>query len=88
VTLLEERPAEEVRETSPSALQTARLILRAPQAEDAKAIAALANDIRIAQNTTRLPHPYVLADAQGWLRLVNRRRRTKRLIWSRSPMAR
>jgi RimJ/RimL family protein N-acetyltransferase len=52
-------------------LQTARLVLRPPQAEDAKAVAALANDIRIAQNTTRIPHPYALADAHAWLRTVN-----------------
>jgi len=73
VTLLEERPTEELLHTSPGALRTARLILRAPKAEDAKTIAALANDIRIAQNTTRLPYPYVVADAQAWLRFVNRR---------------
>jgi RimJ/RimL family protein N-acetyltransferase len=71
VTLLEERPAEIVRETNPLALQTARLILRPPQPDDAKAVAALLNDIRIAQNTTRIPHPYALSDAQAWLRGVN-----------------
>jgi RimJ/RimL family protein N-acetyltransferase len=70
VTLLEERPAEIGRETSPGALQTARLILRPPQAEDAKTVAALANDIRIAQNTTRIPYPYALSDAHAWLRTV------------------
>jgi RimJ/RimL family protein N-acetyltransferase len=72
VTLLEERPAETVRETSPNALQTARLILRAPRLEDAKTVAALVNDIRIAQNTSRIPYPYALSDAQAWLRTVNR----------------
>lgn len=73
MTLLEERPAEELRETRPDGLHTARLILRAPQAGDAKAVAALANDIRIARNTTRLPFPYAVADAQGWLRFVNQK---------------
>ena len=73
MTLLEERPAETVRETNPGAtpLQTARLILRAPQPEDARMVAALANDIRIAQNTTRIPHPYTMSDAHAWLRAVN-----------------
>jgi RimJ/RimL family protein N-acetyltransferase len=41
--------------------------LRPPRREDAKSIAVLANDIRIAQNTTRIPHPYALADAEAWL---------------------
>jgi RimJ/RimL family protein N-acetyltransferase len=67
VTLLEERADETVRETSPKELQTARLILRPPQLQDAKAIAALANDIRIAQNTLRLPHPYTVADAETFI---------------------
>ena len=71
MTLLEERPSETGPETTPRALRTARLILRPPQPEDAKAIAALANDIRIAQNTTRLPYPYTLADARSWLCAVN-----------------
>jgi RimJ/RimL family protein N-acetyltransferase len=71
VTLLEERPAAAVRETSPNALHTARLVLRTPQHEDATAIAALVNDIRIAQNTTRIPYPYALSDAHAWLRAVN-----------------
>jgi len=71
VTLLEESPAGIARETAPNTLQTARLTLRPPQPEDAKAIAALLNDIRIAQNTTRIPYPYALSDARAWLRAVN-----------------
>ena len=67
MTLLEERADETVRETSPKTLQTARLILRPPRLQDAKAIAALANDIRIAQNTLRLPHPYTVADAETFI---------------------
>ena len=71
MTLLEESPAGIARETAPNTLQTARLTLRPPQPEDAKAIAALLNDIRIAQNTTRIPYPYALSDARAWLRAVN-----------------
>jgi RimJ/RimL family protein N-acetyltransferase len=71
VTLLEEKPADTVRETIPNALQTARLILRPPRREDAKAVAALANDIRIAQNTLLIPYPYGLSDAHEWLRAIN-----------------
>ena len=33
-------------------------MLRAPRLEDAKTVAALANDRRIAENTARIPHPY------------------------------
>ena len=51
-------------------LATARLRLRTPQREDAPAIAALANDRRIAENTARIPHPYTLADAEGFLRYL------------------
>jgi RimJ/RimL family protein N-acetyltransferase len=51
-------------------LATARLRLRAPQREDTPAIAALANDRRIAENTARIPHPYTLADAEGFLRYL------------------
>jgi RimJ/RimL family protein N-acetyltransferase len=73
VTLLEEERATETAPAriAPSALRTARLVLRPPQAEDARAIATLANDIRIAQNTLRLPYPYAVADAHAWLRFVN-----------------
>ena len=71
MTLQGERPAETREARSPVTLQTARLVLRPPRPDGAKAIAALANDIRIAQNTTRIPHPYALADAKAWLRLVN-----------------
>jgi RimJ/RimL family protein N-acetyltransferase len=52
-------------------LVTARLRLRALQREDASAIATLANDRRIAENTARIPHPYTLADANGFLRYID-----------------
>jgi RimJ/RimL family protein N-acetyltransferase len=48
-------------------LETARLKLRAPRSEDAKAIATLANDLRVAANTARLPHPYRIADAEEFI---------------------
>jgi RimJ/RimL family protein N-acetyltransferase len=51
-------------------LVTARLRLRVPRREDGPAIAALANDRRIAENTARIPHPYTLADAEGFLRYL------------------
>jgi RimJ/RimL family protein N-acetyltransferase len=53
-------------------LKTARLILRAPRLDDARRVAALVNDRRIAENTARIPHPYALADAETWIGAANR----------------
>jgi RimJ/RimL family protein N-acetyltransferase len=55
-----------------SVLETERLVLRAPRRGDAKAIAGLANDRRVAENTARLPHPYRLDDACEFIDVVNR----------------
>jgi len=52
---------------SVSALATQRLLLRAPNRDDAVAIARLANDKRIAVNTARIPHPYGVADAEQFI---------------------
>jgi RimJ/RimL family protein N-acetyltransferase len=68
MTLLERLPSAPV--LPAPELVTARLRLRSPQRDDAPAIAALANDRRIAENTARIPHPYTLADAEGFLRYL------------------
>jgi RimJ/RimL family protein N-acetyltransferase len=72
MTLLEEVSPEIRRESSTPVLETERLVLRAPRFEDAKAIARHANDRRIAENTTRIPHPYRLADAEAFIAAVNK----------------
>jgi RimJ/RimL family protein N-acetyltransferase len=54
-------------EHSPVVLETTRLTLRRPTLADVKAIAVLANDRRIAENTRRLPHPYTAADAEDFV---------------------
>jgi RimJ/RimL family protein N-acetyltransferase len=59
------------REGSIPVLETERLILRAPRLGDAKVMAALANDKRIAENTRRMPHPYSRADADDFINSVN-----------------
>ena len=59
-------------ERATAALRTERLALRAPRPADVKAIARIANDLRIAQNTARLPHPYRLADAEQFIGAVNK----------------
>jgi RimJ/RimL family protein N-acetyltransferase len=57
---------------SSAELRTERLVLRAPEREDAKALAQLINDRRIAENTARIPHPYSVADAHAFLAQANR----------------
>jgi RimJ/RimL family protein N-acetyltransferase len=71
MTLLEELPRGPGHERSIPVLDTKRLTLRAPRLEDAKAIAVLANDRRIAENTARIPHPYRLADAESFIAGAN-----------------
>jgi RimJ/RimL family protein N-acetyltransferase len=67
MTLLDRTPRDTLREGSTPVLETERLILRAPRFEDAKRVAALVNDRRIAENTARIPHPYGIADANEWI---------------------
>jgi RimJ/RimL family protein N-acetyltransferase len=71
MTLLEELPRGVSRERSIAVLETKRLVLRAPRLEDAKTVAVLANDRRIAENTARIPHPYKLSDAEGFIAGAN-----------------
>ena len=57
-----------LRQTSSCVLETERLTLRRPTLADVKAIAHLANDRRIAENTRRLPHPYLQDHAVEFVR--------------------
>jgi len=70
MTLLDRTPRDTLREGSTPVLETERLTLRAPRFEDAKRVAALVNDRRIAENTVRIPHPYAVADAHEWIGAV------------------
>ena len=72
MTLLEHTPDRVAQATKPPALVTDRLILRAPRPADAEVVARLVNDRRIAENTSRVPHPYTLADAEQWIGAVNK----------------
>ena len=72
MTLSEEVFAQTGRERSIPVLETERLMLRAPRHEDVKAIARLANDRRIAENTARIAHPYRIDDAERLIAAVNR----------------
>jgi RimJ/RimL family protein N-acetyltransferase len=68
---LQEIPSESFRERSIPVLETERLVLRAPRLGDAKSVAVLANDRRIAENTARIPHPYKKSDAEGFITRAN-----------------
>jgi RimJ/RimL family protein N-acetyltransferase len=71
MTLLDRPALPESRDRPVPVLATERLILRAPRREDAKAIATLIGDRRIAENTARVPHPYTLADAEEFIASSN-----------------
>jgi RimJ/RimL family protein N-acetyltransferase len=55
-------------------LKTERLVLRGPARGDLANIVALAGDRRVAQNTARIPHPYSVADAEGFIASANQKR--------------
>jgi RimJ/RimL family protein N-acetyltransferase len=80
MTLLEEIPTGRYREASIPVLETKRLALRAARLEDAKAVAALANDRRVAENTARIPYPYKLADAEQFIAGANKKGEAAYLI--------
>jgi RimJ/RimL family protein N-acetyltransferase len=58
-------------EHSVPVLKTERLTLRAPRHGDAKTIAMLANDLRVAANTAHIPHPYDIGDAEQFIASPN-----------------
>ena len=72
MTLCEDVREESRQRRSIPVLKTERLTLRAPRLEDVKAIALIADDRRIAENTARIPHPYSVDDAREFIATVNR----------------
>lgn len=54
-------------------ISTERLRLRRPRKADAAAIASFCNDIDVARMTSRIPHPYGLADAEDYLAHLDRK---------------
>jgi RimJ/RimL family protein N-acetyltransferase len=66
--MLQDIPTPTLREARACVLETERLTLRRPTLADVKAIARLANDRRIAENTRRLPHPYLQDHAVAFVR--------------------
>ena len=70
--MLQDIPTTVLREARSCVLETERLTLRRPTLADVKAIAHLANDCRIAENTRRLPHPYSPDHAEEFVRGIAR----------------
>ena len=68
--MLQDIPTPTLREASSCVLETERLTLRRPTLADVRAIARLANDRRIAENTRRLPHPYSQDHAVAFVRAM------------------
>ena len=68
--MLQDIPPPTLREASSCVLETERLMLRRPTLADVRAIARLANDRRIAENTRRLPHPYSQDHAVAFVRAM------------------
>ncbi|SRR5579871_3135687 len=68
--MLQELRTKGLREARSCVLETERLMLRKPTLADVKAIAELANDRRIAENTRRIPHPYLHDHAVEFVRAI------------------
>jgi RimJ/RimL family protein N-acetyltransferase len=68
--MLQDIPTPTLHEARACVLETERLMLRRPTLADVKAIALLANDRRIAENTRRLPHPYSQDHAVEFVRAM------------------
>jgi len=73
--MLQDVPTPTLREARACVLETERLALRQPTLADVKAIAHLANDRRIAENTRRLPHPYCQDHAVEFVRAITAEQR-------------
>lgn len=52
-------------------IETARLVMRAPVKRDLGGIVELANNIKVAEMTATIPHPYTMQDAEAWLEKVS-----------------
>ena len=78
--MLQDIPPPTSREAGHCVLETERLTLRRPTLADVRAIARLADDRRIAENTRRLPHPYLQDHAVEFVRAIAHTRETAFLI--------
>lgn len=77
MTIVEPPPGPLLRESCIPVLETARLVLRVPQIEDAAAIAEHANNRKIAEMTANLPYPYRPADGRAFIEQAGARGSTQ-----------
>ena len=66
----------------PEAITTGRLRLREPRHDDARPLAALANDFDVARMTTSMPFPYSRADADEFLARMAARDREREAVFA------
>jgi RimJ/RimL family protein N-acetyltransferase len=67
--------SEDLIESTAVEIETVRLVLRPPALVDGIAMARLANDAGVATMTARMPYPYTIKDAEGFVREQRLRRR-------------
>lgn len=67
MTIVEATCGSSLAESSTPVLETERLFLRAPRIEDMAWIAELADNRRVAEMTSNIPHPYGMADAAAFI---------------------
>ena len=53
-------------------LESERLILRPPRPSDIQSMTVWLSDYDVARMTSRVPHPYTLADAEGFIASFNK----------------
>lgn len=51
-----------------------RFLMRPPEVKDARQIACCVNDLEMARNLARLPHPYAPKDALSWIEYADKAR--------------
>src|SRR6478752_754971 len=85
--MLLEKQTTPLKESSRVVLETERLVLRKPTLADVKALASLANDRRVVQNTSRLPHPYLASDAENFVKMVAEQQRDTTFLITRDREA-
>ncbi len=67
-------------------IETARLVLRAPSKRDLDGIVALADNIKVAEMTATIPHPYARKDAEAWLEKVNAGKGHSLVVFAKSEV--
>jgi RimJ/RimL family protein N-acetyltransferase len=65
--MLQKNPDRILRDSRLVVLETTRLVLRQPSLADVNVIANIVGDKRVSINLRRVPHPYTLGDAAGFV---------------------